>query len=218
VENQLNFGGYSQQRSKGMAIASLVVGIISLFTCSLFLIGAVVGLILGIIALNKASKQPENYEGRGLAIAGIVASAFSLVVCVLMILIAIPNLIKSRQAAYEAAAIGAVRQIATGQATYAATKGEGKFTDLRTLAVEGMIDFALGSGQKNGYVFTSEPVKGGAMPMFDVTAKPMSTGTFGTGNRSFYTNETYVIYMSRSSSPPAATPQNRAPRNATALE
>lgn len=30
---------------------------------------------------------------------------------------------------------------------------------------------------------------------FDTTAYPQSTGNFGTGNRSFYSNETFVVYQ-----------------------
>ena len=40
--------------------------------------------------------------------------------------IAIPNLLKSRQAANEASAIGSVRTLGTAQATYQSTRGKGK--------------------------------------------------------------------------------------------
>src|SRR2546430_9232073 len=40
--------------------------------------------------------------------------------------IAIPNLLKSRQAANEASAIGSVRTLGTSQATYQSTRGKGK--------------------------------------------------------------------------------------------
>src|SRR5260370_2385550 len=40
--------------------------------------------------------------------------------------IAIPNLLKSRQAANEASAIGSTRTLGTAQATYQSTRGKGK--------------------------------------------------------------------------------------------
>jgi type IV pilus assembly protein PilA len=113
--------------------------------------------------------------------------------------IAIPNLLKSRQAANEAAAISAVRTIGTAQATYQSTKGLGKdfATGLGTLNTEGSVDSTLGSGTKSGFTFlTTGTASTTTQPSyFDSTAAPLSTGTFGTGNRFFYSNETYVIYQ-----------------------
>ncbi|MFL6212319.1 MAG: prepilin-type N-terminal cleavage/methylation domain-containing protein, partial [Blastocatellia bacterium] len=71
--------------------------------------------------------------------------------------IAIPNLLKSRQAANEAAAISAVRTIGTAQATYQSTRGLGKdfAPDLPALNTEGSVDSVLGSGAKSGYAFAT---------------------------------------------------------------
>src|SRR5438128_6417011 len=115
--------------------------------------------------------------------------------------IAIPNLLKSRQAANEASAIGSVRTIGTAQATYQSTRGKGKDFAL-TLAVLGpagdaQIDGTLAGGDKSGFHFDMAghfAVAGGEPSYFDTNAKPQSSGTFGTGNRWFYSNETYVLY------------------------
>src|SRR5262245_48674513 len=114
--------------------------------------------------------------------------------------IAIPNLLKSRQAANEASAIGSTRTIGTAQATYQSTRGKGKdfCADLTTLAGDNAIDSALGTGAKSGYNFVCTgvaAVTGGLPSYFDTISKPQSSGTFGTGNRAFYSNETYVIYQ-----------------------
>src|SRR3982751_1791788 len=104
--------------------------------------------------------------------------------------IAIPNLLKSRQAANEAAAISAVRTIGTAQATYQSTKGFGKnfAVDLPALNTEGSVDTVLGSGQKSGYSFSTSGVAATSTEpsYFNTSAAPLSTGTFGTGNRFFY--------------------------------
>ena len=113
--------------------------------------------------------------------------------------IAIPNLLKSRQAANEASAIGSVRTLGTAQATYQSTRGKGKdfAADFAALLADNAVDSALGSGNKSGFVFEVAGVAaaGGVPSYFNTGAHPQSTGNFGTGNRSFYSNETYVVYQ-----------------------
>jgi len=117
--------------------------------------------------------------------------------------IATPNLIKSRQAANEASAIGSVRSIGTAQAAYQSTTGKGDTfaTNLSSLNSVGFIDSVLSSGNKCGYGFVcagSAPAAG-APATFDTTAVPQLTGLYGSGNRSFYSNEAYVIYQTNGS-------------------
>jgi len=64
-------GGAVKTGSSGLAIASLVCGIVSLVCCYLGFFVSIGGLITGIMSLVK--KQ----SGRGMAIAGIVTSAIS---------------------------------------------------------------------------------------------------------------------------------------------
>jgi Domain of unknown function (DUF4190) len=65
--------GYAATGTNGLAIASLVVSL------CVFLSGvnAIVGLVLGIVALKQV--RTSQQDGRGLAIAGIVISAIQLV-------------------------------------------------------------------------------------------------------------------------------------------
>ncbi|MFL6275109.1 MAG: hypothetical protein ACJ74G_07850, partial [Blastocatellia bacterium] len=55
---------------------------------------------------------------------------------------------------------------------------------------------------------------------FDTNGDPQSTGTFGTGNRYFYTNETYVIWQATDASIAAASapPGSRVPGSGIALQ
>lgn len=198
---------------KGLAIASLVVGIVSIPTCGLLFVGAIAGIVLGIVALNKANSDPARYAGKKLAIAGIITSAFSFLPGAIAA-IAVPNLLKAQQAARETAAMTEVMTIGRAQVLYSVTNGHGKFTDLRTLGEQGLINGALASGQKGGYIFTTEPVSvTGFPPMFDTTAKPVEAGSFGTGNRSFYSNEAYVVYEADGREPPSAGYEDRKPKN-----
>ena len=138
--------------------------------------------------------------------------------------IAIPNLLKSRQAANEAAAISACRTVGTAQATYQSTKGLGKdfATGLGVLASEGSVDSVLGSGAKSGYTFTSAGVASTTTvpSYFNTNGDPQSTGTFGTGNRYFYSNETFVIWQDTGATISAASapPGSRVPSTGIALQ
>jgi type II secretory pathway pseudopilin PulG len=132
--------------------------------------------------------------------------------------IAIPNLIKSQQAAREVAALTDTKTIGSSQVLYSVTKGRGKFADLAGLGSQGIIDSVLAAGSKSGYLYTSDPVVNEGMPpMFDTTAKPSSTGNFGTGNRSYYSNETMVVYDAEGGTPPSATPQDRVPKDGSPI-
>ena len=50
---------------KGLATWSLVLGVLSIPCMGLFGIGALAGLILGIVALVKANREPAVYGGSG---------------------------------------------------------------------------------------------------------------------------------------------------------
>jgi type II secretory pathway pseudopilin PulG len=112
---------------QGMAIASLVLGLLGLplvFCFGIGFLAAVVGGVLGIIALSKASKEPHLYGGKGLAIGGLVASGLSLLLSILVVAaIAIPSLSRARVSANESAAIGDVRSVIAAQSTYAGANG-----------------------------------------------------------------------------------------------
>jgi competence protein ComGC len=218
MDNQ-TYDPAASPRRTGLAIAALVIGIVSFLTCSLLLVGAVVGVTLGIVALNKANSDPAHYAGRGLAIAGIVTSVCSLLPAVFMVAIGIPNLIKSQQAVRETAALTEVMTISKAQVLYSVAKGRGRFTDLRTLGLQGYIDADLASGQKGGYIFSTEPLSVSGLPtMFDTTAHPSAVGNFGTGNRSYYSNETMVVFETEGRQPPTATPRDRVPKDGTPIE
>jgi prepilin-type N-terminal cleavage/methylation domain-containing protein len=126
--------------------------------------------------------------------------------------IAVPNLINSRRAANEAAAIGSLRTITSAQATYQSTYGGGKnfavaATDLSASGVN-LIDTVLASGKKNGYTFviTGTPSSGTAPSTFTATAAPdYIAPLITTGTRSFYTDQVGVIRYLLGTTPPTAT-------------
>jgi type IV pilus assembly protein PilA len=186
----------------GLATASLVLGILGVFSLGILLIGAVIGLILGVRAVLKANREPSVYGGKGVAIGGIVANSFGILTIVpvaLIAAIAIPNLMMARMAANEASAIGHLRTLATAEATYQSTVGGGRsFGSMQELIASGAI--AANSTSKNGYQFNVRLLDlngkaalagAGDAVGFEVVATPDSYGS--TGRRSFYVSEQYVI-------------------------
>jgi len=184
--------------NKGLATASLVLGIIGFFTVGIIGVGAIVGIILAAKALSRIKQDPWQYGGRGMAIAGLVLNIVSLVSVPptgIIAAIAIPNLLASRRAANEGSAQSSLRTLHAAEATYQATKGAGNFGTLSELAAEGLIDSRLATGTKSGYKFTVELTTNEMnYPGFAVVGVPMTYGGVeATGTRSFYVDETGVI-------------------------
>jgi len=82
-----------QAKTSGLAITSLVLGILSLFTC---LVTAIPAIIFGIVALVKIGKGQRQLKGNGLAIAGICVPVVAIPLVALMMAITLPALARTR--------------------------------------------------------------------------------------------------------------------------
>lgn len=176
--------GFGEKQKTGLAVASLVLGVVGFFTLGLLGVGAITGLVLGIVAVSRANNRPAEFGGRGAAIAGIVLNALALVVVpfvAIVAAIAIPNLIASRRAANEASAIAAVRKLASAEYGYASTVGDGRFADFNELVARGAVAPDLADGENHGYRFD---VRRNGGTDFEVTAVPVEYPS--SGRRSFY--------------------------------
>ncbi len=150
-----------------------------------------------------------------------------IVVAIILIIaaIAIPNLIRSKMAANEASAVSTLRTLTTAEISYQSTWGNGFAPGLANLAPAspatcdsaGLVDNLLSSANtfnKSGYAFTYTP--GAALSTagpgctaagsssFKVNADPQSRG--GTGQRSFYVDETGTIRANPAAAATAADP------------
>jgi type IV pilus assembly protein PilA len=124
-----------------------------------------------------------------------------IVVAIILIIaaIAIPNLIKSKMAANEAAAVGALRTLTTAEIAYSTACPSIGFTqaltDLGTANTcpggNAQIDPALQSGKKSGYQFTLGGTTGSPIVTFTANAAPITPGSSGT--RFFFVDQTGVI-------------------------
>lgn len=86
------FGGQGPMPSaSGLAIASLVCGIISIpggCCCSFLSIPiAIAAVIMGIIGINKINSEPHLYSGKGLAIGGIVTGGIAVIFGIVMLIV-----------------------------------------------------------------------------------------------------------------------------------
>ena len=107
------------ERTSGMAVTSLVLGICSL-GCSLF--AGIPALICGGIALAKISRPGSRMLGRGQAIAGMILGGISfllLPVAGILAALVVPAVAQTRNAAQEAACMNNARQIGTAIQMYA---------------------------------------------------------------------------------------------------
>jgi type II secretory pathway pseudopilin PulG len=188
----------------------------------LFFPAAILAIVLGHLSLSDIRKSAGRIKGHGMAVAGLVLGymgAAIIPVTLIVAAIAIPNLLRARQAANEASAVGSLRAIAVAATAYSSTYGNGFPPSLEAMGGAGaddvncnhakLIDGRLASSRRNGYVFTytveladgkqvalptGADRSGCATPGgtgFTVAADPITRGT--TGQRSFFIDETGVI-------------------------
>ena len=110
--------------------------------------------------------------------------------------IAIPNLLASRRAANEAAAVSAVRTLTSAEEAYRATFGSGsRVTDIDGLVEKKLVDATFGAatvvaGARSGFIYNI--VISAADTDFCVGAAP---ATANTGSRNFSADRPGVIFQ-----------------------
>jgi type IV pilus assembly protein PilA len=139
-----------------------------------------------------------------------------IVVAVILIIaaIAIPSLLHAKMSANEASAVGSLRTIDTACQNYASTYGIGFPVSLANLApatsasssAADLLDSTLASGDKSGYVFTysAAAAVNGSISSYSITADPTIRGN--TGQRGFYTDQTFVIHANAAGTASASDP------------
>ncbi len=205
-----------QKLKQGMAITSLVLGVLGLPTGGCLGVGGLLGVILGIVALVKANSAPNEYGGKGLAIGGIVTNGLSLVlapVIGIVAAIAIPSLLRARVSANEAAAIGDLRTFISAEAAYQFS-AEGVYGTPDCLAKPAscipsyqgpvFLDSELASlSPKTGYrrTFIPGPAKGTGLESYALVLEPIQPNR--TGVRAFCGDASGVLcYTADGRKPP----------------
>ena len=126
-----------------------------------------------------------------------------IVVAIILIIaaIAIPNLLRSKMAANEASAVGSLRTINTSSVAFSTTYGNfphiladlGPSTAPTSTAAD-LIDSALVTGTKSGYVFSY--TSSATYQQYSITGSPVNQGV--TGQRYFFTDQSGVIRVNLS--------------------
>ena len=98
-----------------LAIVSLILGVLGLFTMGL---SSIVGLILGIASLVQISKSQGRVRGSGVAVAGTVVSGFTLLSLPLMAAILFPVFARAREKARQASCQSNLKQIGLAMMMY----------------------------------------------------------------------------------------------------
>ena len=83
----------TKQPSQGLALASMIVGLLGIFTGGCFgPIPGLIALVLGWLALSQIKKSPDKFSGKPFATAGVIIGAISLVFYLLLLLWFLLNL------------------------------------------------------------------------------------------------------------------------------
>ena len=103
-------------KTSGMAVASLVLGLLGLITCGLT---GLVGVVLGFIALSRIKNSGGQIGGRGIALAGTIVSAVCLLMIPLSAAMLLPALGKAKHKASGIQCMNNVKQLNLGLIMYA---------------------------------------------------------------------------------------------------
>ncbi len=125
-----------------LAIASMYLGILGA-TCILPVVGSILGITFGVLALNKINKSNGGMKGKGRAIAGIVLGGVGLILIPLVAAaILIPSLNTAREHAHRAQCMSNLKRIGLAVSMYA-EEHDGmiprKFDDLHQYATSDKI-------------------------------------------------------------------------------
>jgi hypothetical protein len=96
-------------RASGLAVASLVLGIMSFVGCSI--LTGIPAIIAGHIAHNRSRKEPQRFGGGGLATAGFVLGYCSLAFLPIMAGLMLPALAKAKDKAQRINCVSNMKQI-----------------------------------------------------------------------------------------------------------
>lgn len=115
----------AQKQMVGVAVASLVLGILGLILIGP--LGSIPAVICGHIAKSRIKKNPDMLTGDGMALAGLILGyvqiGFMVIMIPLLAAIAIPSFVKARDTAQLNACVNNMRQLDSAKEMVALDKG-----------------------------------------------------------------------------------------------
>ena len=103
-------------RTSGLAIASLVLGLLGILT---FGVTSLVGIVLGIVSLIQIQRRPDRLTGTGFAIGGLAISALTFMVLPIFAAILFPVFAQAREKAVQASCMANLKQLQLSTLMYA---------------------------------------------------------------------------------------------------
>lgn len=102
-------------RTSGLAIASLVLGLLGMLT---FGVTSLVGMVLGIISLIQIQRRPDRLTGTGFAIGGLAVSALTFMMLPIFAAILFPVFARARGKAQQVSCQVNLKQLQLGVQMY----------------------------------------------------------------------------------------------------
>lgn len=132
---------HAPTHTAGLAIAALVLGIISMFTCGGFGLGAIAAIACGHMAVSSISKSGGLLSGRGMAITGLILGYVSILLVGVAVIISLSSssIGKMAERGQATKGIHQVRQLCLAARDYAAAKGGNYPATLEELVIAGTI-------------------------------------------------------------------------------
>jgi hypothetical protein len=107
-------------RTSGLAVSSLILGILGITTCG---ISSIVGIVLGSVALVQIKKSRGQLKGEGLAIAGLCVSGLFLLFVPVSAGLFLPALAKAKSRAQQIQCANNMKQVNLGLRMWAGDHG-----------------------------------------------------------------------------------------------
>ena len=141
-----------QPKTSGMAIASLVCGILGLICIPI--LPALLGLIFGIIAIRKINSSGGGVGGKGLAVGGLITSVIGVIILpAILALILLPELGKAKAKANRIKCVNNLKNINMAHMAFAQDNGERYPWQLSGLQIQNHFGSNPGLAQTAGGVF-----------------------------------------------------------------
>ncbi len=122
--------------ASGMAVAALVCSLVGLFLCPPL---TLIGVVLGVIALVRSSREPRRYGGSGLAIGAICAGGVALLVWPFLLAILLPSFSRAREMSKRLVCAANMKGLHTSMQIYAQGAGGGYMDDMQVLIDTGQV-------------------------------------------------------------------------------
>jgi len=87
------YGYPAAPKTDGMAIAAMVLGIVSFVLCWAGILTGVLAIVFGLVSLSRIKKAGGSLTGRGMAIAGFVCGILAMAMWVLFIVIGVLSVV-----------------------------------------------------------------------------------------------------------------------------